>query len=382
MQDFLDPASPYAKARDSAYLWLRSAGVPCFEPNPVVPVPNVDELKAGAYLLPAKSENIAAFYQPVSQDRKFKLQRLTTHAAEDASFEPWLASLDKPDRIRIGSLRGRGASAYKSALPTTRWLTLNSRDYITSRRLDYGLQPAEGLLKCECGAPMRGPDCDPTHWASCVKGKRRGLTVRHDGLVNLTCYQANRAGCTANVEPRPDNFGPRKRPDGRQEFFDHTHLTDNQVNHPCTPTHLRLKKAAEKPGHCMLSPAKAKQRKYQALADGVGAVFTPLHIETYGRLHPAYFQFLRLLAAEALYSDKIIGPRASVGRYFARLVQEVSVCLHRGNARALIAHATKARATTSHRQISRQLSLLKKRKKAVAEAAAFARAAARAGGAG
>jgi hypothetical protein len=357
--------------------------VPAFAPNAAQPAPIAAELKKAVYLMPPQPGDIAAFYAPVSQDAKFKLQRLMTHAWEDATFEPWLASLNKADRIRIGSLRGPGASAYKSALPTSRHLTLNSRDYIVSRRFDYGLQPAEGLTECVCGTPLVGPDADPTHFMSCAKAKRMGLTVRHDGLVNLTCLQANRAGCTANVEPRPDDFGPRKRPDGRQEFFDHTHLTDNQVNHPCTPTHLRLKKAAEVPGHCMLGPAKAKQRKYKPVTDalGKGAVFTPLHIESYGRLHPAYMKFLRLLTVEAEMTGRIEGTHKSRSQYMAMLVQEVSVCLHRGNARLLAVHASKARSNLGCRQVRRAANRVRQHNDNAAAAAKIAIAIASAAGA-
>jgi hypothetical protein len=348
----LHPDLPYFVARNASYEDLRRLRVPVQAsaaagvPLAFLP-PDVEDLKSGLFLLPPTPELIFPFYAQANLEDSFKLQKLTTFAAEEIfSDDMWLGA-SHHDKARMISLRGPAAGSFKLALPTTPALTISNLDFVTSRRFDFGLDPdaPRGLKSCLCGydltltAGQHG--YDKTHYMSCPKSKRTTITHRHDDEVQLIHTQTARATVRSEVEKRPDDFGPRKRPDLNVYFFAGLELLDVVIPHPATLS--ALKTMDLKPGAVSKIAAKRKKNHYKAVGKRLVAPIIPIVFESYGAMGPDVIRFNKRLAEAAAQNGVIPATLKAKNAFRTRLAQEQSVCLHRGNARVIHRFIEKAR---------------------------------------
>lgn len=236
----------------------------------------------------------------------------------------------------------------------TRFSSKKNTDFITSRRYDFGLQPEhhDSVLKCNCTKTLdpNADDFDKTHYMSCPWARRRGVTLRHDQQTHLFAAQARRAGGIASIEHRPDvdyksdDKQPKKiRPDSMIILNRGTIMTDTVISNPCSATNLKVSTASLWPGKANDAAAKRKHAKYDDLAKELGATLMPLASETYGRVHPSVKCFYEYLYEEAVDNHIVEDSNGAKSRYLNNLYQELSVCLHKGNAGVIIQHTSKIR---------------------------------------
>jgi hypothetical protein len=331
---------PFEKHLWHAYSTLVGLGVPT---KPVLHIADGDK-KA---FLPADFTVLSLFYEDVVNTKGFKLQRLTTHQAEKIVIENHVASLDLHDQVRFASLSGYGASAYLTVYPDfNRPRSLISSDYFRYvYRLRFGLAPVDGLVLCVCGASLEGP-FGKTHGFVCVKFRRCAITNRHNGLVRVIHSATEEAGVQASMEfaPPDQDFELRLRPDGISHFADHSRMTDVQVTDPnCPSVHSAQPVPSVKGCLAVLhSRAAAKVAKYKNLAAAEHCAFSPLLLDTYGRMHPELVRYLRRVQHAAMLNN--VSHPVAPSKLFRRLVEDVSMALQRGNAWVLnqaAHHATK-----------------------------------------
>ena len=108
-------------------------------------------------------------------------------------------------------------------------------------------------------------------------------------------------------------------------------LLDVSVVHPAAKSHLR---AAQHPLGAALRRERLKSQKYDALATSEGAHFSPFVVESYGAMSKSALTVVDWFACQARQQN------SNITRKF--LVEAISVCLMRGNARIAIegAHLT------------------------------------------
>ena len=107
-------------------------------------------------------------------------------------------------------------------------------------------------------------------------------------------------------------------------------------------------------GAAIKQAAALKINKYKEFVEDHASDFVPLAMETFGRMHPAYRNFLKKLTVAAVTNCRIPDTKSARTKYYTRLVQETSVCLQRGNAHTLLVAAAlyrkRAAKTARHRR--------------------------------
>jgi hypothetical protein len=212
-------------------------------------------------------------------------------------------------------------------------------------RLRFGLAPVDGLVRCVCGASLEG-HFGKTHGFVCVKFRRCAITNRHNGLVRVIHSATEEAGVQASMEfaPPDQDFELRLRPDGISHFADHSRMTDVQVTDPNSPSVHSAQPIPSVKGCLAIlhSRAAAKVAKYKNLASVEHCAFSPLLLDTYGRMHPELIRYLRRVQHAAMLNN--VSHPVAPAKLFRRLVEDVSMALQRGNAWVLnqaAHHATK-----------------------------------------
>lgn len=317
--------------REQVHGHLRSLGVPCaFHPDAK---PDKDTA-----LLPEYPGAMAHFYAPLSTS-KFKLQRLITKSIEDRVHAAHFADSDQRTRALLLSTTGYSAGAWLCAIPRRPSLQLTDTHFAVACLLRIGARFNSGRFcnSSGCRALLRPATC-VDHFFSCNKSVPVHCTVRHHLLSHLTFTQCERSGVPSLLENQPDPV-IKLRPDGTHFFPHKTTLSDTTVRHPTASTYIQS--AAKTPGSTLKKAVRSKNTHYSDLADSEGASFTALALETFGRMHADYRKFLRALAQTAA-DTQIITP-SDIPTYVTTLVQEVSVCLQRGNALAILRGLSRSR---------------------------------------
>ena len=102
------------------------------------------------------------------------------------------------DYVRIVGLKDKFAGVWLNGKFTHPFFRLHDPHMCMAIRLRLGLEPAEGLVFCRCGAPLK---TDPLHFLSCKKLSAE-RTFRHARLTTLISKFANIANIPVRLEPR------------------------------------------------------------------------------------------------------------------------------------------------------------------------------------
>ena len=158
----------------------------------------------------------------------------------------------------------------------------------------------------------------------------------------------------AQVELRPAGNGARIRPDGIQNFSHVGSLLDVGVCHPCTVTELKAKNP--KPCSAMVKMVNDKVNHFSSLAIETGMTFTATIFETYGASSKGVSRFHNNVWQEAVANGLIDASTTTRARYLARLRQEISIELLKGNARIITQF--RQRATKSYTKVAKRADAL------------------------
>jgi hypothetical protein len=241
---------------------------------------------------------------------------------------------DLQQLARLRSCANRAASAWIETLPTTAALQLTDWDFACSmrHRLGLSLMPANAPgVQCFCGRHLAQGNTDHAMTCQTLSG---GMTTRHDIIKNIWRRIANRAGIATSAEPvlRPlrgvQAAALANRPESRGDILlvlpDALTIADISVVHPAASTYVAG--AAQTDGSAAAARDQLKRARYQT-DDPAAYAFTPLSVETYGRLGKPAMQFLNTLAHSATNA----GVRTK-GDFVTNALRELSIGLCRGNA--------------------------------------------------
>jgi hypothetical protein len=222
---------------------------------------------------------------------------------------------------------------------------MNNKVFVGAVRFRLGLESATNLLSCPCGTILFGPNTNHNgfaHGLSCPKTKRKEVTDTHNSLRDLHREQSIRAGLVSAVEQQSDFNKKRQRPDGYTFFPNGKVFWDVTQRNAVSNTALKAKVPFnELKVSCVLATAfKEKHKSYDQLAEYEGASFLALPIDSFGQLHPEYYNFLRMVAVAAFESGV---DTVSAESHLTLLIRETSVRLQRGNFYAILAAARLAK---------------------------------------
>jgi hypothetical protein len=222
---------------------------------------------------------------------------------------------------------------FLSTLPSRRELTLNDHHLELAVKFRLGL-PLPGVnpnSKCD-RCPLLSNTPEGTHAFSCKSSAGR-VTRRHTELINTWRKVILQAGFKSAAEPRVPSLTTNTQDCTRADivFADNAnqYLLDISVTHPCTPSYMH--RAAHSDGATARLRETSKTRKYANIPDRDPSFqFTPIVIETYGRLGNQSIQFIDTLTK----SGKEAHPQAldSLPNLAKRTI---SVCIQRENAKML-----------------------------------------------
>lgn len=155
-------------------------------------------------------------------------------------------------------------------------------------RLWLGLAPFSNSLISNCPLCSEDIKNDQWHAFSCVKLRRKAVTVRHDAILYLLVKYAQSNAVLARVEPKDS---ASLVPDGEFILPHLTALIDVSGTHPSAPSYRP--KSVRDPGSAILSREKIKNNKYALHSLHLGANFFPFVIDTYGAIGKHALAFIK-----------------------------------------------------------------------------------------
>ena len=334
---------------------VAASGAPVFLPHsqPDCPLPSTSLLygwledsmqKVRVHqLAPQLPATAASFFQhfpprlPSSRDLSaFVLQRELSSQATSNTYKASLQrtkELGKTDGGRalahLVAVSAPRAWAWKSVAPTSKELELTDTQYRLAARLNLDLQPMEGAAALSDDCSLCGGSNairnDPWHYLSCVKLRRREITVRHDDVGRTLHRNALTLGLKAQLEPKGLQADSNLRPDLLISLPGRTILTDVVVCHPLAP-------GAVKQQRSKLANARTaehrKKRKYAKLASQRRYEMLPFAVETSGGFAPAAVQLMHAMALAAAQTFQLWTHTAII----QQLVGSVAIAVQRGTA--------------------------------------------------
>jgi hypothetical protein len=165
--------------------------------------------------------------------------------------------------------------------------------------------------------------------------RTKGMTVRHDLLLGAWRRIAHPAGVATAVEPAMERL---QAGTGRASF-EHSDMlvvlpdeglvvTDVSVVHPAANSFFQ--RAARTAGATASLRDASKFRKYGGGGQVAGGSFTPLSMESYGRLGRPAMQLLQTLTAAAA-SSATAGSDVTTSSFVTGALRELGVALVKGN---------------------------------------------------
>jgi hypothetical protein len=165
--------------------------------------------------------------------------------------------------------------------------------------------------------------------------RTKGVTMRHDLLLGAWRRIAHRAGVASAVEPAMERLrtGSGRASQERGDMLvvlpeEGLLVTDVSVVHPAANSFVQ--RAAHQAGAAASARDAAKRRQYSSGGPVAGGSFTPLSMETYGRLGRPALQFLSTLAASAA-SSATAGSDVTPSAFMAGALRELCAALVKGN---------------------------------------------------
>jgi hypothetical protein len=313
--DLLDLVGPELKADLTAcHGRLLQLGVP---PSP----PDADPRDL-LVPFPRSADDFWALYtSPLCRTKK--LQREFTHCIEQVLFRSLKNGFGFAGQARLLACSMPNAGAWILACPSESSLVMSDDDFRLASFLRLGIsQPALPTL-CSCGKPLAGTS---DHGLSCHQQRGRSVRFRHDAIVRTLGVQISHAGGVVQVEPYDLQVDHGVRPDLTALLISSNLAADAQITHPACATHCR--RASTKGLWAAEQSEKAKCSRYVSMASVEGLDFYPFSMESFGGIGSKSSKLLKLVAKQSALT-----PGCSVSLSY--LVQTLSVCLQRGNARIL-----------------------------------------------
>ena len=201
------------------------------------------------------------------------------------------------DYVRIVGLKDKFAGVWLNGKFTHPFFRLHDPHMCMAIRLRLGLEPAEGLVFCRCGAPLK---TDPLHFLSCKKLSAE-RTFRHARLTTLISKFANIANIPVRLEPRVGCV--RNRADAVVAFASCETLVDVSVVHASAPS---ICPKVTRPLSAAAWREKEKFKHYEQDAIAEGKKFYPVVIETTGALGSGLKSFFVSLSQNYLISRLVL----------------------------------------------------------------------------
>jgi hypothetical protein len=222
-------------------------------------------------------------------------QRVVARAIADRRGTAVLAACDlntprgKHDAARLRSSAGGAASAWLTAMPVAQPTTIGNFDFVMAgrHRLGYGIHSDVALKPCLCRAGSAGSPDHAMVCESCAQPR----TIRHDTYAEAWRRVTRMAGLASSREPR---YGALVGSAARAAAAglhrgDILVIMENQmraldvvVTHPGAATYVAA--AARTTGARARSAEQDKVSSWLRVGRDSGYEFTPLAVETYGRM--------------------------------------------------------------------------------------------------
>jgi hypothetical protein len=266
------------------------------------------------------------------------VQRLYSRLAADRRFDALLASCDPSTTegertlARLRSCACGPAGLWLDALPTSPALQLLDKEFVSAARHRLGStqMPSNApAVQCFCGVSVRPGNTDHAMVCSTISG---AMTLRHDILKGTWRRIVSRGGFATSVEPRLGQLRDRRDRSGRAEergdillaLPNALTVADVSVIHPAAQSYVRGAAAAA--GSAAALRDQQKRTRYEQSFPG-GYAFTPLVVETYGRMGKPAMELLNTIATQACASGTF-----TRGDFVGAALRELSVALCKGNA--------------------------------------------------
>eukprot|EP00732_Lithocolla_globosa_P000804 Lithocolla_globosa_v1_NODE_309_length_4559_cov_14.810169.p1 type:complete len:1418 gc:universal NODE_309_length_4559_cov_14.810169:274-4527(+) len=263
------------------------------------------------------------FEEPTESHR---LQRRLTHTHFEAKRAAQLPTLPQRDRAVIICRANAGLG--QVVLPTEEEYTLTNLQMAISERFLQNLPIATPSLQ-EC--PTCGRSWNWDHALTCVGERRRSVTLRHDLITRCFKSMADEASihCLVEIAPRVLDQN-RSRPDLMFFIGSKVIYADVEVVYPLTESHLPA--ASRKARATVNTAARAKKKKYKALAEAAGAEFIALIFDVYGGMAAETRRLISTLAEQVAANWRRPHARTPTTKRFQA---KVSSTLRKANATIL-----------------------------------------------
>ena len=266
-------------------------------------------------------------------------QRAFSRFVAECRFDELIDALDgatlagQRALARLRSCSCRAASIWIDTLPVSPALQLQDAHFRTAMRLRRGLAQAPSNapgVRCFCGTFLQPDDLD--HAMTCLS-IRKTVTLRHNMLTATWRRIASRSGVTSTAEPLirqlpgAQGAAAAARPDSRGDLLlilpSGLTVVDISVIHPAAASYVR---AAARSAGSAAATRDARKRALYRTADPNGYAFTPLSVETYGRLGEPAMELLNALAGVAAAGGTVFK-----AGFVTNALRELSITLCRGN---------------------------------------------------
>ena len=269
------------------------------------------------------------------ETRLKQLQRSLTAQVENFILQTFLdsAACNQVDTIRLKACqksKGRWISSCYAYL-------LRDSHVNIAIHLWLGLDPLPGVHLAVCPLCTMDMKYDPWHAFSCVKLRRKTVTIRHDSVGQLLCRYARSNGALARIEPKDE---ASLVPDGEIILPITTVLFDVSGVHPAALSHRRSNELNA--GASILTRQTTKNGKYLSYATNLNAKFVPFVIDTYGWLGDPALRLIKEIEKEAFHPR--LGLPTSMRITSTHFLPLLAVNWQRGNANVVLQWSAMIRA--------------------------------------
>jgi hypothetical protein len=336
----------YSSLATACALGALAEMLPCGNPRAFAPL---DEVLRGVHdnlmpftktirLVPDEFSGLStmhSFYRSihVAQQQRRPPKRGPDHKLQRILLQEHYRALSKEMRD-LGSQRDKArwrnvSHKLFTLLPFDSHMEVDERAWLYNCRMRVGLPPAENMVLldfCDCSDPDRHR---PEHALNCIQLKRRALTRRHNFILDAKLYCSRMGGIPASKEvSRLAENNERLTPD--LILWSLKELIDLVVVYSCAPSHRDL--AARVQGHAASEAERAKESKYNELAEACGLTVRGFGVDALGQFGPGATATIDKLVKEAAASPLCPFSAAEFKRL---LVGSILAALAVGNADAI-----------------------------------------------
>ena len=278
-----------------------------------------------ASLLPSRPDQLRSklLHRANSEKLQNRLSRIAELHTMSHIFRP---DLSNDELAHLLSASGPLASAWLTAIPTSRATTMCPEQFRLACRLRLGVSPTELPLPISCPRCHDPLQANPWHPLSCSHTKKGAAYRRHNSVLQPvidmvrafygSCSEAP-VGWISSDRTVPDLF--MSLPDEHPPW-----VIDEAIVHPLAPSHIH--RASSAPLVTALAMEAIKTAKYAPVIPP-NVAFVPLVQETLGAFAPGTIRILKRIAAHGA-TARGIPPHES----FQTLASQMAIRLQIGNA--------------------------------------------------